>query len=226
MVRWNGVNLVLKRLIFPHSFVMSVNSSFLRGICGTLVFASVAQFLLAMTASEELYPYVNHVGYSVSLNYISDLGVGGTAVIFNTSIVILGLSVIVSAYLVYSLFGSRSLLVTLFLAGIGATGVGTFPETHPLFHTIFSLITFLFAGLSAVLSYRVVSRWFGVFSVFLGLLSLVSLALYIRGSYLNLGTGGMERMVVYPVLFWALGFGGYLMGRPPPARAADRVGIS
>lgn len=199
---------------------MSVNSSLLRSVCGALVFASTAQFLLAMTVSEELYPFVNHAGYSVSLNYISDLGVGGTAAIFNTSIVILGLSVIVSAYLVYSLFGSRSLLVTLFLAGLGATGVGTFPETHPPFHAIFSLITFLFAGLSAVLSYRIVSRWFGATSVVLGLVSLISLALYIRGTYLNLGTGGMERMIVYPVLFWALGFGGYLMSRPAPGGVA------
>jgi hypothetical protein len=40
---------------------------------------------------------------------------------------------------------------------------------------------------------------------------LVATVLYGSHVYLGLGAGGMERMVVYPVLLWSIGFGGYLM---------------
>jgi hypothetical protein len=29
---------------------------------------------------------------------------------------------------------------------------------------------------------------------------------------LGIGRGGIERMIVFPVLMWALGFGGFMMG--------------
>jgi len=35
--------------------------------------------------------------------------------------------------------------------------------------------------------------------------------MYIGDIYLSLGPGGMERMIVYPVLLWVIGFSGYLM---------------
>jgi hypothetical protein len=28
--------------------------------------------------------------------------------------------------------------------------------------------------------------------------------------YVGLGVGGMERMIVYPILIWMIGFGGFL----------------
>ncbi len=31
----------------------------------------------------------------------------------------------------------------------------------------------------------------------------------------------MERMIVYPVLFWGIGFGAYLMAVPPPGAEAE-----
>lgn len=47
--------------------------------------------------------------------------------------------------------------------------------------------------------------------IILGGTTLASLLLFVLGSYLGLGPGGMERMVVYPVILWGVGFGGYLM---------------
>jgi hypothetical protein len=45
--------------------------------------------------------------------------------------------------------------------------------------------------------------------------------LYISKNFLGLGNGGMERMIVYPVLTWGISFGGYLLGmshpKEPPA---------
>jgi hypothetical protein len=44
-------------------------------------------------------------------------------------------------------------------------------------------------------------------------MTLVALILLISGTYLGLEKGGMERMVAYPVLLWAVGFSGYLIGQ-------------
>jgi len=97
------------------------------------------------------------------------------------------------------------------LAGIGALGVGLFPETTGIWHSIFSLVVFLFAGLAALVTARFQRKPMFYFSIILGLVTLVALVLYIGSEYLGLGPGGMERMVVYPVLVWSIGFGGHMM---------------
>ena len=99
------------------------------------------------------------------------------------------------------------------LAGWGAMGVGIFPETTGVLHLIVSFITFFFGGLAAVASYRMTKPPMSYFAVTLGVITLASLVLYATSTYLGLGQGGMERLVAYPVLIWAIAFGAYLMGK-------------
>jgi hypothetical membrane protein len=56
-----------------------------------------------------------------------------------------------------------------------------------------------------------------VLSLISGLTSLTALALFATNNYLGLGHGGMERLIVYPVLSWGLLIAGYLLtaGRQP-----------
>lgn len=49
------------------------------------------------------------------------------------------------------------------------------------------------------------------FSVLLGVMTFVAGILDISNVYLGLGAGGMERMLLYPMFVWAIGFGGNLM---------------
>ncbi|MFQ6073678.1 MAG: DUF998 domain-containing protein [Candidatus Bathyarchaeia archaeon] len=178
-------------------------------VAGALLFAGSIQCLLGMVIAEALYP-----GYSVSGNYISDLGVGTTSLIFNSSVFLLGVIAIIGAWFIQRAFDSRLLSVLLTLTGFGAMGVGLFPETFGVVHGIASLITFLFGGLSAIVSYRLQKPPLSFLSVLLGAMSLAALALFGSSTYLGLGKGGMERMIAYPVLLWAVGFGGFLMGYP------------
>ncbi len=97
------------------------------------------------------------------------------------------------------------------LTGIGAMGVGLFPENFGVIHGIASLITFLFGSLSVLMSYRLLKSPSSYLSILLGAMSLVALVLFGSGTYLGLGKGGMERMIAYPALLWGVGFGGYLM---------------
>jgi len=104
-------------------------------------------------------------------------------------------------------------MIVVLLAGAGAVGVGVFTEKAPDgLHSIVSFITFLFAALSAILAFRVLRPPLSYLSVLLGVGSLLALGLYISKNYFDLGNGGMERMIVYPVLAWGIGFGGYLLG--------------
>jgi len=177
-----------------------------RKVAGALLFVGSVQFFFGLLIAESLYS-----GYSVSENYISDLGVGTTAFIFNSSMFLLGVTVLAGAYFFQCAFGSRLLFVIFALTGLGAMGVGLFPETAGALHGVAALVTFVFGGLSAIMSYKLQKSPLSYFSVLLGALSLVALVLFGSGTYLGLGRGGMERMIAYPTLFWAVGFGGFLM---------------
>ncbi|MCJ7429643.1 DUF998 domain-containing protein [Candidatus Bathyarchaeota archaeon] len=187
-------------------------------VAGTLLFLGAVQFLIVLVVAEALYP-----NYSVSLNYISDLGVGSTALIFNSSVFLLGLLVVAGAYFIREAFKSNFLFIALILTGIGAMMVGLFPETAGVMHTIASLITFLFGGLAAIVSYKVENPPFSYLSVVLGALGLVGLGLFASGNYLSLGVGGMERMIAHPVLLWAVGFGGHLVSHSKDAKSTAKA---
>jgi hypothetical membrane protein len=189
---------------------------------GITLFVGAVQFGVFLIVSEILYSGYGTGGYNVSSNYVSDLGancpssgacyIPPSAYLFDASIAILGLLIILGAYFLHRAFRWMPATGLVAIAGIGALGVGLFPETTGIWHSLFSLIVFLFAGLSAVVTARFQKKPLFYFSIILGLGTLVALLLYMSETYLGLGAGGMERMVVYPVLLWAVGFGGHLMG--------------
>jgi hypothetical membrane protein len=175
-------------------------------VAGALLFLASVQFLLLLVVAEAIYP-----DCSVSQDYISDLGVGCTAYLFNFSVILLGAAILAGAYFIHRAFQVRLFPLLLMLAGIGAVGVGVFPEDTGLIHGIAALITFSFGGISAIVSYNLQKPPFSYFSVVLGAVTLVALVLFMTNTCLGLGPGGMERMVAYPVLLWGTGFGGFLM---------------
>jgi hypothetical membrane protein len=173
--------------------------------------------LLLVNLAEFMSP-----GYSVSEDYISDLGVGPMAsrVVFTAAIVVFGLMALVSSVLMRRSCPSSSIWFMLAAAGIGAIGVGTFNERSvPEIHAAFAVMAFLFGNMAAVYSYRLVRFPLSCIFVSLGIIGLVALALFAGGVYLGIGAGGMERMIFYPAMIWTLGFGAYLLGeegRPSP----------
>ena len=178
-----------------------------RKIAGLLLIVGGILCVLGMIVAEALYP-----SYSTSENYISDLGVGPSALIFNSSVFLLGVLAVCAAYFIQKAFNFKLFSILAAIIGIGAMGVGLFTEDAGVIHTVFSLITFLFAGISAIVSYKLQKPPLSYVSVVLGSVSLVALVLFASGFYLDLGKGGMERMIAYPALLWTIGFGGHLIG--------------
>jgi hypothetical membrane protein len=191
-------------------------------IAGTVLLVGLAQFILSVQLAEYLYPH-----YSTSQNYISDLGatcrlssdtctiVQPSSIIFNASTIVFGLLVCISGFYLQRAFGHKIFSIMILLAGLGAIGVGLFPETTGMIHLAVAFVTFIFMGLGAILSYRIVHSPLNYISVILGALSLVNLIIFTTGNNLGLGVGGMERMIVYPVFVWGLAFAGFLINRFP-----------
>jgi hypothetical membrane protein len=165
--------------------------------------------------------------YSLLHNYISDLG--NTACgpwphatsarvcspwhdVFNASSVILGLLTLLGALLVRSAFprrGSTTVgLAMMILGGIGAIGVGLSPENVDLtVHSLSAAIAFVLGNLSLIVLGIAMfrdTRWNGyrAYSMISGLWGLVAFLLFYTGHYVGLGVGGMERMIVAPLLLW------------------------
>ena len=172
---------------------------------GALLFIGTAWFLIGFIVSEALYP-----GYHVT-QMISDLGVGSTALIFNISIIGFGILLITSAYLLHTAGTNRCFLVLLAITGLGAAGVGIFPENIVVPHTICAMTVFIIGSLCAFLGFRVFRAPWSWFSPALGLITLTAFILLVAKLYPGLAAGGMERMIAYPLLIWALGTGVYLM---------------
>jgi hypothetical membrane protein len=189
-----------------------------------LFFIAAAQLVLGITIAEAMYP-----GYSISGNYISDLGTGPSAVIFNSSIFLLGLLVATGAYLLRPTTAFKTANICLFLMAGGAMGVGIFTQDYVYLHSPFALVAFFFGGLAPLASARFLGRPASLLSIAMGALSLGALALFSAGIitsgsmisdiahdsvfYLGLGPGGMERMILYPALAWLAGFGAFLAKR-------------
>ncbi len=187
-------------------------------IAGTLLLVGGAQFVIALIIAEAIYP-----GYSVAHNYISDLGVWGSnsALVFNSSIMIFGLTVLASSYFINKQFKNLAISFFFALAGAGSLGVGIFPENTfivngiPVIHSFSALLAFVFGGIAAISLYKITKSPFRYLSVIVGAASLIAMVLFITtrdSGALGLGVGGMERMVAYPTLVGIIGFGGYLLG--------------
>jgi len=186
-------------------------------VAGALIFVAVTQFVLSVIISEALYS-----GYSISANYLSDLGVGSSSIIFNSSVFLMGLLLIIGAYFLHRAFDFTMLTLTFVLMAIGSMGVGIFTKDAGTIHSIAALFFFLFSGLSAIFAvvcshvhgFKLMKTPFSVIAIILGLTELGGFVLFVGGIYFGLGVGGMQRMVLYPVLMWLAGFGGYLMAHP------------
>ena len=168
---------------------------------GAVLFFGAMQFLLFVSIAEFVA-----TNFTVSGNTISHLGIDNAPYIFNTTIIILGLSEIIAGYFLRENF-SKLFSIFLMIGGIGAMGVGIFNEDFGKIHLLFALLAFVFSSLGTYVIFfkkrkdLMTSVW-----AMLGTVALIALILYSLSIDLGLGKGGMERMIMYPNIIWAIGF--------------------
>ena len=191
-------------------------------LAGVFFFVAGAQFILGLVVAEALYP-----GFNTASNYVSDLGIGPSSLIFNSSAILLGLLLLVGTYFLRRISNSKTLNILLLFMALGAIGVGVFTKNFRTAHGAVASAAFFFSGLSAISSFRVLKKPLSLISIVLGMMTLGALALFSGGMvtsgsltsdiaynsdfYLGLGPGGMEHMIVYPALIWLTLFSGHLI---------------
>ena len=179
-----------------------------RRMIGALLFIGSAQFLVFMMVAETQYP-----GYSISINYISDLGVWSqpSAYIFNPSVFLSGLMTLAAGYLIFARLGWRSQGALVCVAGLGGIGVGIFNELTVAPHALFAMMAFIGGAAAGIMFKKRLKGLMGYIGLILGIISLLALVLLVTGVWLSLGPGGMERMIVYPQIVFSLALGGYFL---------------
>jgi hypothetical membrane protein len=192
---------------------------------GVFFVVLAAQFMTVIMLTAAMAP-----DYDFSGAAISDLGViAETALVFNSSLVAVGLCNLCGGFYFYRTHGKRWLFAIFALAGIGAVGAGVFPLDTGGLHSLFALLAFVFFNVQAIGTATRLSGIMRSISVLAGGVGLVFVVLMAVGDASNaaafgpIGHGGTERMIVYPVMLWLVAFGSYLLGSPDqPVATAHR----
>jgi len=204
-----------------------------------LLLAGVLVFVAGMIVTQIGYGS----SYSLTNNFISDLGavhcgtigagsLGGSSryvcspwyLVFDVTAVLMGISILLATVLLRTAFPvrrSRTIgLILLAFVGIGSIGVGLSPEdTNVGVHVVSALLAFLGGSFALmILGFAMFrdTRWAGfrAYSILSGLVSFVALLLFVTKNDFALGVGGMERLVVAPVLLWGIVVGAHLARIP------------
>jgi hypothetical membrane protein len=194
---------------------------------GTLLSIGALQWFFCVMIAEGLHQGFNlslgqWIPYSNQIHYVSELGVGSTAPIFNISTIVLGLMIAGASSMFY--LKDRKLLFSslLFTAGVGAMGVGVFPANIQPAHGIFQVLALWFGAFSAILSFRKQEAPVSYISAVLGALSFVTSIVFFpylglgvndMSTFLGLGKGVMERIVIYSLVLWFFGYGYHIAGK-------------
>jgi len=185
-------------------------------LSGSFFLIGGVQWFLGILAAESWYD-----GYSSRIDYVSDLGTGPTAFIYNLSVFMLGAFIVLGTFFLYMAQKRRILPILLTICGIGAMGVGIFPANLQPMHSVFTLLAILFGSFAAVGSYTYQTKPMSIISVVLGLMSFVLAMIFIpylglpfgsTETFLGMAKGSLERWAINPILAWIIAFGSYLMG--------------
>jgi hypothetical membrane protein len=184
-------------------------------VAGLLLFLAGAIIIMGIITAEAFYPS----GYTTANNEISDLGATvrpnsvsyqPSAPIFNFTMMFAGLMIAVAALLQHKWYKKYLFTIPLLLLWIGMLGVGFFPGNKDPYHGMFALLTFNTGGLMAIFSFKIVSAPFKYIGIVFGLITIITL--WTASFFIPIiGDGGTERWVAYPVVFWLIGLGGYLL---------------
>lgn len=190
-------------------------------LSGTLLFFAGSIALMGIITAEALYP--SGTGYTTFQSEISDLGATKppnsiiyqpSATIFNMSMLLSGLMILAATFFQHKHFKKWLFSVPLGLFGLSLVGIGLFSGEKVPYHGMFAMLAFTSGGVSALASAKIASTPFKYIGIVFGAISLAiwAVVLLIPDIIISfIGMGGTERWLVYPVVLWIVGLGGYLM---------------
>lgn len=202
-----------------------------RVTAGVLLTSAGIGIIMSIITNEALYPRGRH--YSTFANSISDLGgtlppnsymVQPNRTIFIATMAVAGVLVLAATYMLWPVMQRRRIVVGLGAFGVGLIGIAVFPGNVAGWHPLFALVCFLAGSVTAILSRKVLASPIRYFAAALGSVALAATVLGLEafetwGPQAEIGIGGIERWIAYPVLLWLVLFGVQLMTREPKESA-------
>ncbi len=196
-----------------------------RKVAGLMLLAAGVVIVMGIVTAETQYPAERD--YSTALNEVSDLGATrppGSVIthpaadIFNGTMFAGGLLTIVAAT---TLRRERRRALPYVMGAFGTCIflVGVFPGNNAVIHPFVATATFVLGGASCIVSARTSEGPMAYLSTAMGVVALCTLV-FAEPLAEILGIGGAERWIVYPVVLWMVGFGGYLLGSASATDAA------
>jgi hypothetical membrane protein len=203
-------------------------------IAGLVCAVAAVQFIAGVQLAQAYYP-----NYSVTQQYLSDLGAtcpGGlgttpcfilepSGIIWGATLSLMGLLSMLGAGLIFFVRRIRLLPALLGMWGLGTAIAGWFPQSVYIVHGPASALAFVAGSIAALITVRLhldVPRLLGIVCTALGAFSLIGIALLRIFPFEELNTtpiggGGVERLIVYPIVGWELLLGAFLVyqGRRP-----------
>ncbi len=145
-----------------------------------------------------------------------------SGLLWNLSVFLLGLLMIVSVYFIQKMLNSKVFSILLTLAGIGTIGAALFCGCYglllsvvtdkPLLYYPFAILGYVTFGLCAILSYKFTKPPFSYYCVILGIASLVAFGVWISTFKISYsGTTTPSILVDYSQSLWLVGFATYLI---------------
>jgi len=165
------------------------------------------------------------------------IAVGGSfesGLLWNLSVFLFGLLIIVSVYFVHKALNSKLFSILLVVAGIGAIGAALFCGCYglllnligdkPLLYYPFAVVGYLALGLCGIISYKFTRRPFSYFCLGLGLFSLIAFGVWISSFDISYsGTRMPSILVDYSQSLLLVGFGAYLIGEYSHGQLATKA---
>ena len=135
----------------------------------------------------------------------------GNMSLYNTSIVLLGIIVLISIYFIQNAFKSPIFSGLLAVAGIGTIGVGLLNYASTEYY-VFAGLGYVFFGLSAIMSYRYEKAPLSYLSIILGAAAFIALGLW--AGKVDLGSGMTVTPIIIDtlILLWLAGFSANIIG--------------
>ena len=216
-----GQTLLAKHAKLPRRAAQENDGDRSTVIAGALFAVVGIGIVLSTITGEALYPR----RYTTFANTISDLSgtepphsvmLEPSRTIFIATMLVAGVLVLVGTRFLARVVERRRLVVAMSVFGVGLVGIGIFPGNVEGWHPLFALACFIGGSVAVIMSRKVIDGPFRHFALALGLTALLATVFAIEslsdwGPQAELGRGGIERWIAYPVLLWLVGFGAHLM---------------
>jgi hypothetical membrane protein len=128
-----------------------------------------------------------------------------------------GLMTLTATFYQHRYFRKLIVSIPLCLFGLGLVGIGIFSGDKTPYHGMFAMLAFLSGGFSAIAtSAKIISAPFKYIGILLGSVALLTwcTAVFFPNIIVPfIGIGGAERWIVYSLVLWLTGLGGYFMNK-------------